>query len=451
MLANGAAEQDFSFSRPEPIGSARPESLGISMDTMAEPGMVECRMPRSTWLRPAAALLGLALSASGRAGEFRLISGPHDADRVAQVVSFPFPAEGPTPAELRDAEGRTVPLEIDGDGTARFIIPGQMAGETLIYLLGKGGARPASPNEGVSVATASGDLRFDVDARPALGYRVERDLVPRADIQQTVWRAGYVHPVFSPMGKRVSEDYPSNHVHHHGIWSSWTKTGFQGRSPDFWNMHLGTGRGDLLAVDRTWSGLVSGGLEARLTMTDLGASDPVVALNETWRLTLYAVRGTTQPLRMFDVVITQSCATGDPVNLPTHHYGGLGVRGSGEWEGKGDAARFLTSEGITDRVKANETRARWCHIGGLVEGGLAGMTVLGHPENFRAPQPVRVHPTMPFFSFAPQQLGEFAINPGRPYVARFRVIVTDGEPDRAWLDACWNAYTQAAEIRIDAL
>ena len=53
--------------------------------------------------------------------------------------------------------------------------------------------------------------------------------------------------------------------------------------------------------------------------------------------------------------------------------------------------------------------------------------------------------------FVPQQLGEFAIEPGTPYVARFRFIVADGAPDRALLDAYWHGYAQPATVRIEKI
>jgi hypothetical protein len=100
-------------------------------------------------------------------------------------------------------------------------------------------------------------------------------------------------------------------------------------------------------------------------------------------------------------------------------------------------------------VKAHATRARWCHIGGEVDGKLAGTAILGHPDNFRAPQPMRIHPNEPFFCFAPSQLGEWQIEPGQPYVARYRFVVMDGEPDPALLDAYWAGYANPTQARIE--
>ncbi len=338
---------------------------------------------------------------------------------------------------------------MEADGTARFVVPFQKAHESLHFTLAAGGGK--SP-ERVTVTPERGDLKLSVAGREALWFRLDRDRLPRTEIKPEIKRAGYIHPVFSPAGQLVTDDYPSNHVHHHGIWTPWTKTSFQGRSPDFWNMHLKKGAEDLVALDGTWSGAVHGGFEARLKMVDLSAPAPVTVLNETWRVTLYDVAANSAPVRMFDLVVTQMCATSDPLILPEYHYGGFGFRGAGEWNGPGEAARYLTSEGITDRIAGNNTRARWCYLGGPgTAGPLAGTATLGHPDNFRAPQPVRLHPNMPYFSFVPQQLGEFRIEPGKPYVAQFRFIVSDGPPDRAQIDAYWNGYARPARATVESL
>jgi hypothetical protein len=124
----------------------------------------------------------------------------------------------------------------------------------------------------------------------------------------------------------------------------------------------------------------------------------------------------------------------------------VAVRGRDAWYGP-DGARFLTSAG-RDRSDGNETRARWTYIGGTVEGTQAGIAVLGHPDNVRAPQPVRIHPEMPYFCYAPSQLGRWAIEPGRPHVARYRFVAFDGSPDPALLDRLWADYAYPPTVTV---
>ena len=84
-----------------------------------------------------------------------------------------------------------------------------------------------------------------------------------------------------------------------------------------------------------------------------------------------------------------------------------------------------------------------------MDGKLAGIAILGHPENFRAPQPMRINPDDPFFNFAPSQLGQFEIKPGQPYVARYRYVVSDGPADKVELDRLWNDYANPPHVTIN--
>lgn len=397
-------------------------------------------------LRSMAVLLGgLLLLNVAAAKNYRVTVAPAEVDRAALVVSFQLPADAGEVNTARDGQS-ALPVQVDVDRTARFVVPQQRAGEAREYRLEKANRRPA--NGGVEAKADRQRVHLTINGQPVFDYTLDRDAVPRPDIKPEFKRAGYIHPVYSPSGKIVTDDYPSNHVHHHGIWTPWTKTHFQGRSPDFWNMGGKTGKEDLAALDRTWDGPVHGGFEARLQMVDLSAPQPVVALNETWRVTAY---NGPADVRVFDLVVTQTCATTDAVELPKYHYGGFGFRGADAWNGPGDAALYLTSEGITDRIKGNDTRGRWCYLGGKLGDGIAGTAILGHPDNFRAPQPMRLHNNMPYMSFVPQSLGDFAIEPGKPYVARFRFVVSDGAPDRAKIDAYWNGYAVPAKIILQTI
>src|SRR5690606_26122905 len=107
-------------------------------------------------------------------------------------------------------------------------------------------------------------------------------------------------------GRLVTDDYPSNHAWHHGIWTPWVRTSFQGRSPDFWNMEKKSGRHDFVAIERVWSGPVHGGFVSHQEMTDLTGPAPLVVLKERWDVTAYTFSGTPRPVQMFDLAITQT-------------------------------------------------------------------------------------------------------------------------------------------------
>jgi hypothetical protein len=202
-----------------------------------------------------------------------------------------------------------------------------------------------------------------------------------------------------------------------------------------------------IAIDSIWEGPVIAGLQARHNYIDLAGEEPVTAINESWEINVYPLYTGGKKFTMFDLHQVNTCATDDPLFLPAYHYGGVGFRGNGQWNGE-ENAFFLTSEGKS-RENGHATKANWCHIGGLVDGQLTGITIMCHPDNFRAPQPMRIHPTEPFFCFAPSQDGDWAIAPGESYEAQYRYIVYDGEPNPEFINQMWLDYVDPPRVEIE--
>jgi hypothetical protein len=370
-----------------------------------------------------------------------------DYDRRDTLVQVSLPNGWRHFTHLQAPGEPLAPLQVESDGQTWFIVPKLAKGETKLFGLKVVGSPTALTNR-VEVKRQNAELVLTIaGGGQVLAYRAAKLAPPRADIKPIFTRAAYLHPIFSPSGRRITDDYPANHLHHHGLWFAWPKTQFEGREPNFWEMGAGTGTVEAKEVAEPVSGPVWGGFLAYHQFVDLSAPTPKLALAETWEVRLYNVGTGARPYYLFDVVSTQTCAGLSPLKILQYHYGGMGLRGNWLWNGK-DKAFFLTSEGETDRVKANQTRARWCYIGGAVDGQQTGLAVLGHPDNHNAPQPLRLHPEEPYFGFSPSQLGEFSIVPGRPYVSRYRAVVFDGAPDRLELDRLWNDYAHPPKANV---
>ena len=303
-------------------------------------------------------------------------------------------------------------------------------------------ASPPAPAPGVQASTEKDGVWLSLDGKRVLFYRTQGQ-APRDTIQPELVRGGYIHPVFAPSGRAVTDDYPEDHKHHHGIWTAWTSTEYEGRKPDFWNMGTKKGRKDHVSLGNTFGGRVAGGFSARLSSTDLGVTPPRVVVDESWRVTLHRTHTKAPPYHLFDLEWSDTVLGNAPLVLPQYLYGGLALRGPGAWNGEQNA-QFLSSEG-NDRLKGENTTARWYFLGGLVDGKPAGIAVLGHPGNFRAPQPVRIHPKEPYFSVAPPKAGQFVIEPGKPFVSRYRFVTFDGRPDPKLLDRLWNDYAHPVQ------
>ena len=392
-----------------------------------------------------ALLLGGTGATADQAGLYIMVSAGK-LDRHNTVVTFPFKRSSGV-YRLVDENHQSIPLQTDGTN-AWFVLRELKAGQTKTYHLAPKQAAKESSTSGVAIRRVRNLLEITVRGQKVFTFVAEPAGVPSSDIKPIFSRGGYIHPVFTPAGQVVTDDYPSDHYHHHGIWFAWTRTEFEGKHPDFWNVGDGTGRVDFVKLGQTWSGPVQAGFTSFQNYVALTGAAPKIALNEEWDVRVYDV-GSDEHYFVFDIIATQQCATSSPLILEEYRYGGMGVRGHRDWQDK-SKVNFLTSEG-KDREHGNATRARWCHIGGTVNGQLAGLAVLEHPSNFRAPTTLRIHPDDPYFNYAPSQLGQFQIEPGKKFVMRYRYVVSDGPPDPKLLDRLWNDYADPPKTDTGAM
>lgn len=245
---------------------------------------------------------------------------------------------------------------------------------------------------------------------------------PPPDSPAMYSRSGFIHPVYSPSGLLLTDDFPAGHAHQHGIMMAWTNTTWRGKQRDFWNQHLNKGNvaqaGNLI----TSEGVVMGKLQARL---EHFVEDSLVVLNEKWDIDIYA----TQSFFVFDIVSVQTNTSSDTFFLNQYHYGGVSYRGSSEWN-KTDLEHFkqpwsiATDSGFTLET-GNGKHAAWVLAEGAVGNGFAGLGVVSYPSNFRYPQAIRIHPTMPYWCYSPVVDGAFFIAPGQSYRSAYRYVVFD--------------------------
>ena len=260
-------------------------------------------------------------------------------------------------------------------------------------------------------------------------------------------RSGFLHPVSTPAGRVVTAAFPYDHPHQDGVFSAWVKTSWNGQDVDFWNLAGGTGRVVHQRVVATFSDDTSTGFEVDLVHRT--QQPPFVdVLRERWKVT---VRPTDGSYFDFDLESTQTAITNIPLIVKEYHYGGMALRGPTRWlTGKvkeGEPAvqearepnSFLNDHG-SDRIRGNHEKARWVSLSGLMDGKPVSITVLCHTDNFRAPQAARLHPTKPYFCFAPCVEGEFVIDREHPVHTRYRYLVTDSLPDTEWLNMQWESW-----------
>lgn len=280
--------------------------------------------------------------------------------------------------------------------------------------------------------------------------RYSHALVPPPEGTSPLYaRSGFIHPLWSPAGTILTNIHPPDHIHHFGIWMPWTKTKFEGKEVDFWNLGKGEGTVRFGKFLFTATGPVCSGFQAEQEHVALKtARGEKVVLNETWNVRVYNIGGPEKGYWLWDLTSTQRCDTDSPLYLPEYRYGGLAFRGLQKWQGENIS--FLTSEGKT-RKDGHATRARWCDISGLTDKDWAGVTIMSHPENYRHPQPLRIHPKIPYFNFAPSQLGDWTIEPGKDYIFRYRFYVHDGKINVANAECLWYDFADPPKVKLQKI
>ena len=369
-----------------------------------------------------------------------------DFDRQETVVSFSLPdyiEQGVYQMTVVNADEQ-VWVQVDDNSKARFILEELAAGESRSYQLEP---EPLTGYDNtISSSLDERTITFTSDGGEVFSYYHSEHELPE-DLDDSFSRGGYLHPVRSPGGVQVTDRFSEGHPHQLGIFSAWTSTEFEGRTPDFWNLPDETGTVEVDSLDEVWEGPVFGGFRSRHGFVDLRGPEPERALNEQWEVYAYPPTGD-DSFFIFDLTVTQSANTGKPLLLPEYFYGGVAIRGHDEWYYNPENVTFLTSGGH-DREASNEERVRWVHMGGEVDGEVAGISQFGHPGNPRHPQPVRVHPDDPYFVYTPMQLGDMSIEPGSPWTMRYRYITYDGEPSADDLNRIWNDYAYPPGVTVE--
>jgi hypothetical protein len=381
-----------------------------------------------------------------------------DHDRYATPITVPWSA-----AEMLD-RGANVELVREDNGE---IVPAQFSEgmpPELVWLLSAplkaGESRryrmrnaTSSPESLVYCCDDGRRLHVHTPNRVVLAYN-HRTIEPPRGVDAVYRRSGHMHPVFNPEGQTVTDDFAPDHAHQHGVFFAWTNTKFRDYKVDFWNQGSKTGTVEHRELLSTASGPVFAQFEVELGHLDVtDPANPHTVLLENWTVRVFH----REDVFLFDLRSAQRCAGDEPLDILEYHYGGMALRGHRQWllpesadsagSASGATAGFLTGEGKT-RANGNQSRPGWVRMHGEIDGRSSGIAVFDHPDNFRSPQPVRLHPTKPDFRFAPLALGDFRLEPDKWYFSRYRLCVQMGKLTTTDIDPFWHDDVDPPRVRI---
>ena len=308
------------------------------------------------------------------------------------------------------------------------------------------GSMPASGGDLILTDTDD-TIRITLRGKPVLEYVKTARPIPDG-VEEYFSRSGYIHPVYTPTGQKLTGDYPADHAHQHALFFAWVKSSYNGKNVDFWNQAKDLGKIEFREVVnlRREEQKVAFSVKHAFTVKD--DKKWVDVLHEVWTVTVHQ---TPQDHFLFDVVSVQRCVSDKPLSLAKYHYGGMAIRGNHQWlkEKKdhsinpGDV-QYLTSEG-KDRWEGNHTRPNWVAFSGKIDGQDVSAAIFCSPKNFRAPQHVRIHPNKPYFCFAPMVEGPFKITPSKEYVSRYRYLVTSNATEINMIQTHWDDYANCGK------
>ena len=299
----------------------------------------------------------------------------------------------------------------------------------------------------IKIAENEGQLEIYQNERKIIGYQMAIKGVPKG-VSENYQRSGYLHPVNTPRGKRLTRIQPEDHYHHYGIWNPWTHTLFEGDTLDFWNLYKKQGTVRFAEMLKKNTGPVFSEFEVLHEHIVLKNDADKLALNEIQNIKVFPLN---QSQYLMDITIQYECATDQPFKIIQYRYGGFGWRTTEEWDNQN--SRVLSSEGNT-RKNADGSTARWCIVDGKLNDGHGGALMLSHPENYNHPEPLRVWPEDQygrgdlFVNFATTKTTDWTFEPGKTYTLKYQLIVYDGKMEVALAEQAWNQFAKPLQYQL---
>ncbi|MCP4644580.1 MAG: hypothetical protein GY851_29315 [bacterium] len=287
-------------------------------------------------------------------------------------------------------------------------------------------------------AVYDAETRFvDVSDRgtPVLRYSQGTTPVPEG-VDPAFARGDYVCALYGLDGELMTEDFPSDHVHHRAVNWAWATVEWNGETRD------------MFAVRNPYTGPVTGGLWARPVEvpTIENPSDSVVirshcrwmwddsekVVDEVATIRVYRQSSLGRAVD-FDIVLT-------PV------VDGLRFCGRIEAAYSGFNIRMATGKGqrialYTDPVEAADRRA-WADYTAQFPGGSgrSGVALLQHASNPGHPQEWREYPTLNFFQPIHPGGALVPMPKGVPIRLRYRLVIHRGDLTEDQLAEEWRGF-----------
>jgi Methane oxygenase PmoA len=278
-------------------------------------------------------------------------------------------------------------------------------------------------------------LALDEGQRPVLVYNhgtIVNEKVPAKDVRRS--RACYIHPLYGLDGEVLTDDFPKDHYHHHGVFWTWPHVEIDGKQYDLW-MNKGI-RPEFVV----WLGRQAGPLAAALGVENgWFVGDKKVMVERVWIRAGHSDGKT----RAVDLDMTWI-----PVDRPItlrgaegKSYGGLTVR----FAVRNQKQSTITVPTGTPKEDLPDTPLPWADMtasfaGGKGPSGAAIFVPLDQPD---------YPPTWLTRHYGPLCIGWPGVHgktfpPGRPIHLAYRLWIHSGAVSGEELERAYAAYAAKA-------
>jgi hypothetical protein len=270
--------------------------------------------------------------------------------------------------------------------------------------------------------------------RPVFAYNhgvITNPKVPAKDARRS--RACYVHPLYGLDGEVLTDDFPKDHYHHHGIFWAWPHVGIDGKEYDLWVYN------NIQQRFVRWIAREAGPVAAVLAVENgWFVGDKKVMIERVW-LRAYRAAGDNRALDLefawipVDRPITLRGAEGKS-------YGGLNVR----FAVRNEKESVITVPSGRTKDDLPDTPLAWADLSAPfgAKSGPSGAAIFvdpGHPD---------YPPTWLTRHYGCQCVGWPGVKPktfepGVPIRLNYRIWIHRGQPDTAAIKAAYDGYAAA--------
>lgn len=294
----------------------------------------------------------------------------------------------------------------------------------------------ASPSDAFTMSEEGGRLTLSEGDRPVLAYNFGTQLPEGLPAENA--RSTYVHPIWSPAGTVLTDDFPADHLHHRGLSWMWPRVFVDGKEYDVWALRGMHQVFDEWLLRETGPVCTTIGVKNHWEMMEDGRN----VLDE-WVWVRAFKSGTYG--RALDIRLTLMAR--EPIDIAGREtdnkgYGGFSLRFAPREE------TVITSPNGWESEDSDHLSLPWADESGQFGANdeVSGMAIFqhdGHPD-FPAKWTLRHYG---FLGVAWPGVERRTLRPGEPVTLRYRVWVHEGDAQQGRVAAAYDVFADPPTFR----